>query len=208
MNLSIEFSKPVSETGNEWQLSQEINVSNEAGEVIAKAEIELLTLNKHRDALATYQLLANDATDWEIPLNIYFKKQNLTGDLCQELNVAASTKAQTHILIEAISVLPEFRKQGVATYLLQEIAKKHTKIQSLSVLSLAMNTFVDAEHCETQENTDYYTKLDLANETLARPELRCFFESSGFTAIKVDEDALVEPLQFDIFVASPASILA
>ena len=71
-----------------------------------------------------------------------------------------------------------------------------------------MNTFVDAEHCETQENTDYYTKLDLANETLARPELRCFFESSGFTAIKVDEDALVEPLQFDIFVASPASILA
>ena len=171
MNLSITYSKPVTETGNDWQLSQEINVSNEAGDIIAKAEIELLTLNKHRDALATYQLLADDATDWEIPLNVYFKKQNLTAELCQELNVAASTKAQTHILIEAISVLPEYRKQGVGKYLLQEIAKKHVKIQSLSVLSLAMNAFVDAEQCETQENTDYYSKLNLTDETLARPEL-------------------------------------
>ncbi len=112
MKLSIEFNKPEAITGHDWQLSQEVNVKNEAGDVIAKAEIELLTLNKHRDALATYKLLADEETDWEIPLNIYFKKQNLTEDLCKELHVAASTKAQTHILVEAISVLPQYRRQG------------------------------------------------------------------------------------------------
>ena len=185
MNLSITFNKPEAITGHDWQISQEINVSNEAGEVIAKAEIELLTLNKHRDALATYKLLADEETDWEIPLNIYFKKQNLTEELCKELHVAASTKAQTHILIEAISVLPEYRKQGVGRYLLQEIAKKHSKIQSISVLSLAMNAFVDADNCETEANQQYYQQLALENETLGRTDLSCYFVNNGFIAITV-----------------------
>ena len=208
MKLSIEFNKPEAITGHDWQLSQEVNVKNEAGDVIAKAEIELLTLNKHRDALATYKLLADEETDWEIPLNIYFKKQNLTEDLCKELHVAASTKAQTHILVEAISVLPQYRRQGVGQYLLQEIAKKHEKIQSITVLSLAMNTFVDAENCETEANQTYYQQLDLANETLGRTELAQYFVNNGFTAINVDEEQLIEPLTFDVFVASPNSILA
>lgn len=208
MKLSIEFNKPQAITGHDWQLSQEVNVKNEAGEVIAKAEIELLTLNKHRDALATYKLLADEETDWEIPLNIYFKKQNLTEDLCKELHVAASTKAQTHILVEAISVLPQYRRQGVGQYLLQEIAKKHEKIQSITVLSLAMNAFVDAENCETEADQTYYQQLDLANETLGRAELTQFFANNGFTAINIDEEQLIEPLTFDVFVASPVSILA
>jgi GNAT superfamily N-acetyltransferase len=208
MKLSIEFNKPEAITGHDWQLSQEVNVKNEAGDVIAKAEIELLTLNKHRDASATYKLLADEETDWEIPLNIYFKKQNLTEDLCKELHVSASTKAQTHILVEAISVLPQYRRQGVGQYLLQEIAKKHEKIQSITVLSLAMNTFVDAENCETAANQTYYQQLDLANETLGRKELAQYFGNNGFTAINVDEEQLIEPLTFDVFVASPNSILA
>lgn len=208
MKLSIEFNKPEAIIGHDWQLSQEVNVKNETGDVIAKAEIELLTLNKHRDALATYKLLADEETDWEIPLNIYFKKQNLTEDLCKELHVAASTKAQTHILVEAISVLPQYRRQGVGQYLLQEIAKKHEKIQSITVLSLAMNTFVDAENCETEANQTYYQQLDLANETLGRIELAQYFANNGFTAINVDEEQLIEPLTFDVFVASPNSILA
>lgn len=208
MNLSIEFNKPVISGRYDWQLAQEINVSNENGDVIAKAEIELVTLNKHRDAKATYQLLADEATDWEIPLNVYFKKQNLTDDLCTELSVAASTKAQTHILIEAISVLPQYRRQGVGKYLLQEIAKHYSKCQSLNILSLAMNNFVDADDCETEENHAYYSQLALANETIDRAELKPFFIANGFTAINIDEDELVEPLQFDILVASPVSILA
>jgi GNAT superfamily N-acetyltransferase len=208
MNFTIEFSKPIIQGNYEWQLAQEINVKNDNGDVIAKAEIELLTINKHRDALATYQLLEDEGSDWEIPLNIYFKKQNLTLDLCDALEVKPSTKAQTHILLEAISVLPEYRQQGVAKYLLQNIAQKHAKIQSINVLSMAMNEFVDAQLCETQSNKDYYSTLDLPNETIARETLENCFTNSGFTKIDIDQAALVEPLQFDIFVASPASILA
>lgn len=208
MNLSTEFKKTVSERGVDWLLTQEINVSNEQGEVIAKAEIELLTLNKHRDAAATYAMLENDETDWEIPLNIYFKKQNLTADLCEALNVSSSTKAQTHILLEAISVLPEYRNKGVAKYLLQEIAKKHAKCQSINVLSMPMNMFVDAEHCESEDNKQYYRQLDLTNETIDRKALEQCFVQTGFTKINIDEAMLVAPLDFDVLVASPASILA
>lgn len=208
MNLSTEFKKTVSERGVDWLLTQEINVSNEQGEVIAKAEIELLTLNKHRDAAATYAMLENDETDWEIPLNIYFKKQNLTADLCEALNVSSSTKAQTHILLEAISVLPEYRTQGVAKYLLQEIAKKHAKCQSINVLSMPMNMFVDAEHCESEDNKQYYRQLDLTNEAIDRKALEQCFVQTGFTKINIDEAMLVAPLDFDVLVASPASILA
>lgn len=208
MNLSTEFKKTVSERGVDWLLTQEINVSNEQGEVIAKAEIELLTLNKHRDAAATYAMLENDETDWEIPLNIYFKKQNLTADLCEALNVSSSTKAQTHILLEAISVLPEYRNKGVAKYLLQEIAKKHAKCQSINVLSMPMNMFVDAEHCESEDNKQYYRQLDLTNEAIDRKALEQCFVQTGFTKINIDEAMLVAPLDFDVLVASPASILA
>ena len=82
-NLTVTFNKPVIASDLDWQLSQEINVSTADGTVIAKAEIELITLNKHRDALASYELLdCEEGSDWEIPLNLYFTKQNLSADLC------------------------------------------------------------------------------------------------------------------------------
>ena len=45
MNLTIEFKTPVNSGSFDWQLTQEINVSNDNGDVVAKAEIELLTRN-------------------------------------------------------------------------------------------------------------------------------------------------------------------
>lgn len=207
MNLSIEFSKPIIDGGQEWLLTQEINVTDEQGDVIAKAEIQLLTMNKHRDAKATYALLEEFYPDWEIPLNIYFKKHNLTDELCLELNVPTSSKAQTHIMIEAISVQPAYRGKGVGQYLLQEIAQKHKKAQSLTVLSMPLNSFIDVEDCEEAHNRLYYSQLDLANDTVTRDELKGFFNNNGFTTINIDEDNLIEPLAFDVLVASPISIL-
>jgi GNAT superfamily N-acetyltransferase len=208
MNLTFDFKKPEIAGSFDWQLCQEINVCNESGEVIAKAEIELITINKHRDASGSYELLSDDSTDWEIPLNLYFKGQNLTKDLCEKLSIIPDTKkAKTHILLEAISVLPAYRKQKVGQHLLQEIAKHHAKAQSVTVLSMPMQQFVDADECEDEAIKAYYHNLDLPTEKLTAEALSNFFTNSGFVEFQVDEDLLEEPLPYQILVASPQSIL-
>jgi len=208
MNLTIDFNKPEIAGAFDWQLCQEINVRNEQGDVIAKAEIELITINKHRDALGSYTLLADEHTDWEIPLNLYFKGQNLTKNLCEKLGITPDTKkAKTHILLEAISVLPEFRKQAVGQFLLKEIAKHHEKAQSITVLSMSMHQFVDPDECEDESNKAYYKAADLQTAMVSTDELANFFTQSGFIEYEVDENLLAEPLQYEIFVASPQSIL-
>lgn len=209
MNLSIAFKKPTVKGAYDWQLSQEINVSNEAGEIIAKAEIELITLNKHRDADKSFEMLdQQEATDWEIPLGVYFKKQNLIAQYCEKLLVKPDTNAKTHIMIEAISVQPSYRRQGIAQYLLNEIAQHYPKVQSLNVMSMAMNLFVDLEYCNGEENTQYYKNLDLESEAIANVELAAFFTATGFMQVEIDQSLLAEPLPYDIFVASPATISA
>lgn len=209
MNLSIDFKKPTVKGAYDWQLSQEINVSNEAGNIIAKAEIELITMNKHRDAEKSYELLdEQEATDWEIPLGVYFKKQNIIAPYCEKLLVKADTNAKTHIMLEAISVQPAYRKKGVAQYLLNEIAQHYAKAQSLNVISMAMNLFVDLEYCNGEDNTQYYKDLALENESIANDALKAFFIASGFMLVNIDESLLAEPLPYDILIASPATIQA
>jgi GNAT superfamily N-acetyltransferase len=209
MNLLTQFTKAQAQNGFDWQLSQEVNVTDESGQVIAKAEIELITLNKHRDAIASYNMLdAQEATDWEIPLNIYFKGHNLSKEYCDLLQVTADAKkAKTHILIEAFSVVPAYRKKGVAKYLLQEIAKQYEKVQSINVISMPLNLFLDPEYCESEDNSAYYQSLDLSSETIERAELVAFFTKVGFLQVKLDESELTEPLPFDVFVASPKTVL-
>lgn len=208
MNLSIEFKKPEITASFDWQLSQEVNVKNEQNHVIAKAEIELITLNKHRDATKSYEMLEQlGSTDWEIPLNLYFKGQNLSADLCEALAITPDTKkAKTHIMLEAISVHPDYRKQGVASYLISEIFKHYNKAQSITAFSMPLNTFVNAEDCQEEENKAYYQSLNLESETIADEELGQFFKQTGFIEYQVDEALLAEPLAFKIFVASQASI--
>lgn len=209
MNLSIEFKKPEITSSFDWQLSQEINVKNEQGEIIAKAEIELITLNKHRDAAKSYEMLEQQgSTDWEIPLNLYFKGQNLTLDLCESLTITPDNKkAKTHIMLEAISVVPNCRKQGVARFLITEIMKHYNKAQSITAFSMPLNNFVSAEDCQAEENKSYYQSLDLENETMSADALTEFFKQMGFREYQVDDSLLAEPLSFNIFVASQASIL-
>ncbi len=207
MNLTTEFSKAEIKSAFDWQLMQEINVKNDDGQIIAKAEIDIITLNKHRGADESYELLAQEGeTDWEVPLNVYFKKQNIAADLVEKLQVKTDAKAKSHILIEAISVLPEFRKQGVAKFLLNEIAHHYAKAQSISVLSMSMHLFVDADDCETQENKAYYQALNLAETDNNQEALSNFFTQSGFINVAIDDSALEEPLPFKVFVTSPATI--
>lgn len=207
MNLTIEFNKPEIKSAFDWQLAQEINVKNDDNQVIAKAEIEIITLNKHRGADESYELLSQqDATDWEVPLNLFFKKQNITADLVEKFQVKIDAKAKDHILIEAISVLPAYRKQGVAKFLLKEIAQHYSKVQSLSVLSMPMSLFVDTQDCETEENKAYYQAMNLATDDLNHEQLTAFFEQSGFSYLAIDDSALEAPLPFKIFMASPKTI--
>ena len=207
MNLTIEFNKPEIKGSFDWQLIQEINVKNDENHVIAKAEIEILTLNKHRGADESYELLSQeDATDWEVPLNLFFKKQNITADLVEKFQAKVDVKAKDHILIEAISVLPAYRKQGVAKYLLQEISQHYTKAQSISVLSMPMDLFVDAQDCETEDNKAYYHAMNLVDDALTQEQLSAFFEQSGFSHLAIDDSALEAPLPFNVFMASPQTI--
>ena len=76
-----------------------------------------------------------------MPLNLFFKKQNITADLVEKLQVKVDVKAKDHILIEALSVLPEYRKQGVAKFLLTEIAQHYSKVQIYFCIEYA-NEFV------------------------------------------------------------------
>ena len=128
MTFKVDFQKAQIKGEFDWQLSQVVNVTGENGEVVAKAEIEILTLNKHRGAKASCELLdGSEQTDWEIPLQLCFKKQNLTDELCAELAVKANDKAKSHILLEAISVKPAFRKKGLAKLLLTAIAEQYPR---------------------------------------------------------------------------------
>lgn len=207
MNLTIEFNKPEIKSAFDWQLAQEINVRNDDNQIIAKAEIEIITLNKHRGADESYELLSQqDATDWEVPLNLFFKKQNIAADLVEKFQVKLDTKAKDHILIEAISVLPAYRKQGVAKFLLQEIAQHYNKAQSISLLSMPMNLFLDAQDCETEENKAYYQAMNLTDDSLSNEQLVTFFEHSGFSYLAIDDSALEAPLPFKVFMASPKTI--
>lgn len=207
MNLTIEFKQPEIKSAFDWQVVQEINVKNDQDQVIAKAEIEIITLNKHRGADESYELLSQqDATDWEVPLNLFFKKQNIAADLVEKLQVKVDVKAKDHILIEAISVLPAFRQQGVAKFLLQEIAQHYSKAQSISVLSMPMNLFLDAQDCETEENKAYYQAMNLSDDSLSNEQLVTFFEHSGFSYLAIDDSALEAPLPFKVFMASPKTV--
>ncbi|WP_286266914.1 GNAT family N-acetyltransferase [Thalassotalea atypica] len=211
MNFTIEFSKPEIKSSFDWQLIQEANVLNENNEIIAKAEIELITLNKHRDALKSYALIESDdeATDWELPLNLYFKGQNLSADLCKSLDITADIKkSKTHIMLEAISVVPEYRNQGVAKLMLAEIAKKYPKVQSVTALSMPMKMFVDAQDCEEQSAKTYYESLSLEKEDMSAEQVATFFEHSGFVEYNVDEALLHEPLAFQLFISTPSKLLA
>lgn len=207
MNLTIVFKKPEIASDLDWQIVQEINILD-GDKIIAKAEIELITLNKHRDAKASYALLdSEEGTDWEIPLNLFFKGQNLSNELCEKLNVVADTKkAKTHMMIEAFSVLPAYRKQGVARFLLNAIAEQYPKVQSLFVFSLPMQLFLDVEACDGEKNTAFYQALDLANATNTRETLQAFWQKVGFTPLTVDETLLEQALPYDIFVSSPAKL--
>lgn len=177
--------------------------------MIAKAEIELITLNKHRGAAESLAILEEEgSSDWEIPLGVYFKKQNLSAALCEELNVKSDAKGKTHMMIEALSVLPAYRKQGIAAKLLKDIAKNYPKVQSINVLSMPMNLFVDADSCEDQANADYYGALDLANDTTTPEDLHAFMLKADFVDIQIDESLLVEPLGFQVYVTSPVIVLA
>ncbi|MGB1263196.1 MAG: GNAT family N-acetyltransferase [Cognaticolwellia sp.] len=207
MNLTIEFNPAEIKSAFDWQLAQEINVKNDQGDVIAKAEIEIITLNKHRGADESYELLSqHDATDWEVPLNVFFKKQNIAADLAETLQVKVDAKAKEHILIEAISVLPTYRKQGVAKFLLNEIAQHYNKAQSIFALSMPMSLFLDAEDCETAENKAYYQALNLADNELDQEQLTRYFVQSGFNHLAIDDSALEVPLPFKVFIASAKTI--
>jgi len=207
MNLTIEFKQPEIKSAFDWQLAQEINVKNAENQVIAKAEIEIITLNKHRGADESYELLSQQGTtDWEVPLNLFFKKQNIAADLVETLQVKVDIKAKDHILIEALSVLPEYRKHGVAKFLLTEIAQHYSKVQSISALSMPMSLFVDAEDCETDENKAYYQAMNLAKDDVNPEQLSAFFRQSGFHYLAIDDSALEAPLPFKIFIASPKTI--
>ncbi|MEW6991480.1 GNAT family N-acetyltransferase [Colwelliaceae bacterium 6441] len=211
MSLQIKFNTPEIKSAFDWQLIQEINVLNTDNTIIAKAEIELITLNKHRDAQKSYALIdaENEPTDWELPLNLYFKGQNLTPPLCELLSIKADVKkAKTHILLEAISVLPQYKKQGIAKLLLKAIAEHYPKAQSITVLTMPLSLFVDAEACEVDESKAYYQQLDLGNDTTTREELSNFFTHCGFIEYKVDEALLNEPLSFDLFIATPEKLMA
>lgn len=209
MTFTVKFNRPEIKTAFEWQLAQEINVLNANGDVIAKAEIEIVTLNKHRDAAASLEMLAqHDTTDWELPFHIYFSKQNLNADLCKKLDVKPSTKAQQHILLEAISVKPEYRKQGAARFLLEQVASHYPKVQSINTFSMPMALFVDAENCLTPESTEYYQSLNIEEDGITADNLNQFFSKTGFIEIQLDQSELEEPLPFNIFIASVNSVLA
>jgi GNAT superfamily N-acetyltransferase len=209
MSLQVEFNKPEIKSVLDWQLIQEINVLNEDNMIIAKAEIELITLNKHRDALKSYALIDEQegSTDWELPLNLYVKGQNLTAELCEKLSVKPDIKkAKTHLLLEAISVLPAYRNQGVAKFLLAEIAKQYPKVQSITALTMPLALFIDAEQCEDEAVKTYYQQLELETDQTSNEQLSEFFNHNGFIQYSVDEELLNEPLAFSFYISTPEKL--
>lgn len=206
--MNIVFNTPEIKAGYEWQLYQDVNVYD-GDKLIAKAELEIITLNKHRDALKSYQaLLELGATDWEIPLNLFFKNQNLNNSLCDKLDIKPeSKKSAQHILIEAISVTPNYQSKGIAKWLLVNIAQHYEKAQSVWVLSMPLSDFLNANECEVEADKDYYQSLTLKNSNDTKETVSQFFIKQGFKQLDIDESLLAEPLPFDLLVTSPQTLI-
>ncbi|WP_448211531.1 hypothetical protein [Colwellia sp. MEBiC06753] len=208
MNLIVKFEQPEIKDAFEWQLAQDVNVFNDAGELVAKAELEIITLNKHRGAKQSIEsITASNPSDWELPLTLFFKGQNLNPELCEQLDITADTKkARVHIMIEAISVTPSMRKQGVSRLLLNAIVNEYTKAQSIWLMSLPMHQFVDADEIDCPQTQAYYQALDLNNDETTLEQLNEYFQHLGFYHVQVDDSLLAEPLPFSIFATSPSKI--
>ncbi|NMP32434.1 GNAT family N-acetyltransferase [Thalassotalea sp. M1531] len=210
--LTFEFTTPEIKTEFEWQLSQEVNVFD--GErLVAKAEFEILVLNKNRGAKESYQKLeALGACDWELPLNLFFTKQNVKANLAETLSIKTDAKkSQQHIMLEAISVHEDYRNQGVAKAILTQIAKEYSKVQSIFTLAMPMSLFVDPDVCETEQDRAYYQRLNLVEGEgeceSEKDSIVSFFQHNHFNVLDIDESLLAEPLPFTLLVSSP-SLLA
>ena len=188
----------------EWQLCQELNVLD-GDQVIAKVELELLTINKHRNAQQSCEALEEvGATDWELPLNLFFKGHNLTADLCEKLSVKQeSKKATQHIMLEAISVLPAYQGKGLGRDILNFLANEYSKAQSIWLMAMPMQLFIDAEECDLAEDKAYYQAMKLNEQTATSNEISAYFQKQGFELLNIDENLLAEPLPYEILVTSP-----
>lgn len=207
-SFSIHVSKAELKGQFDWQLMQTINVCNEEGKLIAKAEIECVTLNRHRDAIESYELLeSGEEYDWLVPFNFYFKGQNVKNDVAQQLHITPNVKkAQTHIMIEALSVIPNCRNQGLASALLKAIIAEYPKAQSICLLSMPMALFVDVNDCEDEESREYYDALNLAEEEQTADDISAFFNHTGFIELTAHTAKLDTPLPYQLFMGSPESI--
>ncbi|MFD2166826.1 hypothetical protein ACFSJY_11215 [Thalassotalea euphylliae] len=205
--LTFSFSPLEIKTEFDWQLWQELNVF-EGDELIAKAEFEVITLNKNRGAKETYEKLDDlGATDWELPLNLFFTKQNLNPTTSKLIEAKTNDKkAQQHIMLEALSVTPNRRRKGIARLMLQKIVEEHNKAQSLFTLAMPMSNFVDADACELESDKVFYQSLDLINDDTNQQQVVDFFSQVGFKALEVDESLLAEPLPYALLVSSPQLI--
>ena len=95
---TFSFQTPEIKANFEWQLYQELNIY-EGEQLIAKVELELLTINKNRNAKQSYEALEQlGATDWELPLHLYFKGHNINSELSEQLEVKQEVKKQRNIL--------------------------------------------------------------------------------------------------------------
>ncbi|REL26781.1 hypothetical protein DXX93_09475 [Thalassotalea euphylliae] len=196
-------------TNFEWQLYQELNVYD-GEQLIAKVELELLTINKNRNAKQSYEALEQlGATDWELPLHLYFKGHNVNSELSEQLAVKQeSKKATQHIMIEAFSVLPSYQGNNLGNTILAQLAKEYPKAQSFWLMAMPMHYFIDPQACELEEDKDYYQAMDLTRDSASSQNIAGYFEKQGFIKLTIDEALLAEPLPYELLVASPHLLTA
>ncbi|REL29436.1 GNAT family N-acetyltransferase [Thalassotalea euphylliae] len=203
-DYTFSLQSPEIKTNFEWQLYQELNVLD-GDQLIAKVELELLTINKHRNALQSCEALEElGATDWELPLNLFFKGHNVKADLSEQLSVKQeSKKATQHIMLEAISVLPAYQGKGVGKAILNYLANEYSKAQSIWLMAMPMHFFIDPEECELAEDKAYYQAMKLTEQTATSSEISAYFQKQGFQSLSIDENLLAELLPYKILVTSP-----
>lgn len=208
MTLRFEFEQAEIKSQLDWQLCQDINVFD-GDMLVAKAEVEIITINKHRDAIKSYQaLLALGATDWELPLNLYFKNQNLNAELCAQFAVKPEgKKACQHLLIEAISVHPDYQNKGIAKQLLAKLGETYSKAQSVWLIAMPISTFIDADECDEESDSTFYSAVISAESNEATSEsVAQVFERLGFEKQTISPELLAEPLPYELLVTVPSRL--
>jgi GNAT superfamily N-acetyltransferase len=101
------------------------------GELIGRLVLETIGLTENRPAWKAFSAIDRFCqSDWEIPLEC-FDEHHITAQLWGALNIIPKGRSSQQVMINEVSILPEYRNKGLARALVKHVALLYPKSQAI-----------------------------------------------------------------------------